>query len=130
MTDSQKKQIASMRNKKATYTEISEAMGIPVGTIKNYCYRYGMTAKTQASKPSCKNCGTELIHASKARPRLFCCEHCKQTWWNKHRRERASAKIIPHTCPMCGKVFADYSGANRKYCSQKCYHERKLHDGP
>lgn len=129
MTDLQKKQIAFMRYKKDTYTEISEALGIPVGTIKNYCYRHGMTAKTQTGKPCCKNCGTELINATKARPRLFCSDHCKQTWWNKHRRERTSAKIIPYACPTCGKVFADYNGANRKYCSQECYRKRRLQDG-
>lgn len=129
MTDLQKKQIVAMRNEKATYAEISDALGIPVGTIKNHCYRYGLTVGTRISKPRCKNCGAELHQTPKARPRLFCSDRCKQTWWNKHRRERVSAKIIPHTCPTCGKIFADYSGANRKYCSQECYRKRDVRDG-
>lgn len=129
MTDLQKKQIAAMRKQKATYAEISEALGIPVGTIKNYCYRYGLTVSTQSNKPRCKNCGAELTNTPKARPRLFCSDRCKQTWWNGHRSERTSSKIVPHTCPTCGKMFADYSGANRKYCSQECYRERGVRDG-
>ena len=129
MTDLQKKQIAAMRNHKATYAEISEALGIPVGTIKNYCYRYGLTVSTHSNKPRCKNCGAELTNTPKSRPRLFCSDRCKQTWWNKHRHERTSAKIVPHTCPTCGKLFADYSGANRKYCSQECYRERGVRNG-
>ena len=24
-------------------------------------------------------------------------------------------------CPVCGKKFTAYAGANRKYCSQACY---------
>lgn len=129
MTDLQKTQIATMRKQKATYAEISEVLSIPVGTIKNYCYRYGLTASTQVNKPRCKNCGSELSNTPKARPRLFCSDRCKQTWWNKHRSERVSAKILPHNCPVCGKLFSDYSGANRKYCSQKCYRESGARDG-
>ena len=129
MTDNQKNQIAAMRKRKATYSEISRTLGIPIGTIKNYCFRYGLTESTQENKPRCKNCGAELHQTANARPRLFCSDHCRLTWWNKHRRERISTKIIPHTCPTCGKIFADYSGANRKYCSQHCYRERGVRDG-
>ena len=115
MTDLQKKQIVAMREKKTTYAAISESLGIPVSTIKTFCRRNGMTTERSQSKPCCKNCGAELSNSPKARPRLFCSDHCKQIWWNKHRRERVSTKIVPHICLTCGKVFADYSGANRKY---------------
>lgn len=129
MTNLQKDQIIAMRDKKTTYAAISEALGIPVSTIKTFCRRNGMTTERSQSKPCCKNCGAELSNSPKARPRLFCSDQCRQNWWNKHRRERVSAKIVPHTCPTCGKVFADYSGAHRKYCSQECYRERRVRDG-
>ena len=129
MTNEQKNQIKTMRQQNITYTAISDALGIPVNTIKTFCRRNGMAAEASKGKQVCKNCGAELNNTLGARPRLFCSDHCKQTWWNKHRRERVSAKIIPHTCPTCGKVFADYSGANRKYCSQECYRERSVRDG-
>lgn len=129
MTDLQKDQIITMRKQKMKYTEIAQALGIPVNTIKTFCRRNGMTTEPAPTKPVCKNCGSPLTQTPKVRPRLFCSDHCKQTWWNKHRRERVSAKIVPHTCPTCGKLFADYSGANRKYCSQECYRERGAGDG-
>lgn len=128
MTDLQKEQIITMRKQKIKYTDISQAVGVPVNTIKTFCRRNGMATESAPTKPVCKNCGSPLTLTPKARPRLFCSDHCKQSWWNKHRRERVSAKIVPHTCPTCGKVFADYSGANRKYCSQECYRERGVRD--
>ena len=79
MTDSQKKQIVAMREQKATYTDISDALGIPVSTIKTYCRRIGITTDRAQSKPCCKNCGAELTNTPKARPRLFCSDQCKQT---------------------------------------------------
>lgn len=129
MTDLQKEKIVAMREQKVTYAAISEALGIPVSTIKTFCRRSGMTSERAKSKSHCKNCGSELTVTPRSKPRLFCSEYCKQTWWNKHRKERVSAKMILHTCPTCGKVFADYSGANRKYCSQNCYRGREIRNG-
>ena len=129
MTDLQKEKIETMREQKASYAAISEALGIPVGTIKTFCRRNGGSAEVHQTKPCCKNCGVELSNKPKVKPRLFCSDQCKQTWWNKKRRERVSTKIVPHTCPTCGKVFADYSGANRKFCSRECYRERGVRDG-
>lgn len=128
MTDLQKEQIIAMRKQNATYTAISNALGIPAGTIKTFCRRNGMTVAV-LKMPVCKNCGAELTNTPGARPRLFCSDHCKQTWWNKHRSERTSTKLVPHICPICGKPFTAYVGANRKYCSQKCYRERGACDG-
>jgi len=129
MTDLQKEKIETMREQKASYAAISEALGIPVGTIKTFCRRNGGPTEVYQTKPCCKNCGVELSNTPKVKPRLFCSDQCKQTWWNKNRRERVSTKIVAHTCPTCGKVFADYNGANRKFCSQECYRERGARDG-
>lgn len=124
MTDNQKSQIMAMREQKLTYARISSILGIPEGTIKNYCFRHGMTTTRPQKEPCCKNCGGKLTNTPKAKPRLFCSDRCKQIWWNKSRTERISAKIVPHICLTCGTIFMDYGVANRKYCSQKCYRER------
>ena len=129
MTDLQKEKIKAMRQQNATYTTISAALGIPVNTIKTFCRRSGLTTGTVKEKPVCKNCGSELINTAGAKPRLFCSDHCKQTWWNKRRSERVSTKLVPHICARCGKSFTDYGGANRKYCSQECYRDRGVRDG-
>lgn len=43
MTNLQKDQIIAMREQKVTYATISEALGIPIGTIKTFCRRNSMT---------------------------------------------------------------------------------------
>ena len=128
MTDLQKNQIMAMRAQNITYAAISDALGIPISTIKTFCRRNGITTDRTPNRPHCKNCGGEIVNTPKARPRLFCSDQCKQAWWNNHRREHISEKIVPHTCQTCGTVFADYSGAKRKYCSQECYRKRGAHD--
>lgn len=124
MTDIQKQTIVAMRSRNATYAAIAEAVGIPANTVKTFCRRNGITTAPHTEKSHCKNCGVELTNTPKARAKVFCSVRCKQAWWNKHRWERVSAKLVSHTCPTCGKVFIDYSGAHRKFCSQKCYRER------
>lgn len=129
MTKAQKEIILSMRKQKATYATISQEVGIPVNTIKSFCSRNGISAEKPRPQNMCKHCGAALTETPGTKPRLFCSDSCKQAWWNKHRTERVSKKMTAHTCPTCGKVFTDYVGANRKYCSQECYRERGVVDG-
>lgn len=130
MTNEQREIIASMRQKHLSYTTISKELGLSINTVKSFCRRNGMATKNvRTDAPRCKNCGGIIDNTAGIKPRLFCSDHCKQAWWNKHRHERISENIVPHVCPICGKAFNDYIGANRKYCSQTCYRERNKHDG-
>jgi hypothetical protein len=43
MTEAQKKMIAKMRGLGAGYTEVAKQLDLPVGTIKTYCRRNGLT---------------------------------------------------------------------------------------
>lgn len=128
MNATQKAKIIAMRKKKAPYASIAEAVGLSVGTVKSFCHRNNINADTTPVAGKCKNCGAVIKEESKTKPRLFCCDRCRQEYWNKHRVERQSRKMSPHTCPTCGKVFMDYIGANRKFCSQACYRERSERD--
>ena len=128
MTNEQKNIIRKMRIQNETYAAISDAVGIPIGTIKSYCHRHNPTGQT-ANTIVCKNCGADIKNKPKAKPRLFCCNQCRQKWWNAHRASRQSEKLQSCTCAICGKEFVDYIGANRKYCSQTCYMRRGQIDG-
>jgi len=129
MTDLQKEKIMAMRHQGVPYTDIAEMLGIPVNTIKSYCYRNGLNTKSlMIDVRLCKNCGKQIQGEETPRQRVFCCEKCKVSWWNKHRTGRKSTNILSHTCPVCGKKFTAYAGANRKYCSQACYHGRSVAD--
>lgn len=130
MTNEQKEIITTLRKKGLSYTAVSNETGLSVNTVKSFCRRNGLaTERPKDDVPRCKNCGGIVGASSGIRPRLFCSDQCKQTWWNKHRHERVSKCIVSHVCRTCGKPFTDYSGANRKYCSQACYRERNMHDG-
>lgn len=55
MTEAQKKMIAKMCDLGAGYTEVAKQLDLPVGTIKTYCRRNGLTSDrrdTQLQKKS------------------------------------------------------------------------------
>ena len=128
MTKEEKEEIISLRNQSVTYAEISKELNIPVSTIKTFCRRAGMVTPVKKNIPVCKNCGKAISKISATKPRLFCCDKCKMDWWNQHRNERVSSKIITKNCAACGKPFKSYIGANRKYCCSACYRERSNKD--
>ena len=64
MTDAQKKMIAGMRGLGAGYTEVAKQLDLPVGTIKTYCRRNGLTGDprdTQLKKKSRNTQKNDLI---------------------------------------------------------------------
>lgn len=128
MNANQKAKIISMRKRQVPYAAIAEAVGLSVGTVKSFCHRNHIMSEEKTDVINCKNCGAIIMEESNTKPRLFCGDHCRQNWWNKHRTERQSNKILPHTCSVCGNVFMDYAGANRKYCSQACYRKGSAAD--
>lgn len=123
MTNEQKNIIHKMRMKNETYAAISDAVGIPIGTIKSYFHRHTLICNS-TNMTVCKNCGNDIKNKPKVKTRLFCCSQCRQKWWNAHRLARQSQNIQPFTCTVCGKKAFDYAGAKRKYCSQACYLKR------
>lgn len=128
MTNEQKSIIQKMRMKNETYAAISDAVGIPIGTIKSYFHRHTPICNN-TNMTVCKNCGNDIKNKPKVKTRLFCCSQCRQKWWNAHRVNRQSEKMQPYVCAICEKKFVDYIGANRKYCSQTCYRKRGEIDG-
>lgn len=125
MTATQKEIIHRLRQQGKGYAEISKVLGLPAATIKTYCYRNRLHTEVLTTKFGvCKNCGKAITEKSKTRPRVFCSDTCKCSWWNAHRRERNNDNIIEYTCEICGKHFFDYANANRKFCSLSCYRNR------
>ena len=123
MTNEQKNIIRKMRMQNETYAAISSAVGIPIGTIKSYCHRHNPTSQT-ADTVFCKNCGADIKKKPKAKPRLFCCDQCRMTWWKAHPDQIVRKKVYAHTCFNCGDVFHSHR-ANSQYCSRKCFSESR-----
>jgi len=127
MTQEEKIRVRELRQNGISYSNISQATGLSLNTIKSFCLRNGMTSSKREEGPTCLNCGKRL-RKSHFKPRKFCSDGCRNMWWNKRRYLRHSEKMKEYICPVCGERFYDYSSKNRKYCSQSCYQNRRLED--
>lgn len=133
MTDNQKQSIREMRGHGLGYKKIAQALDLPVGTVKSICRRKKITATepTVYDESHCLQCGKSLIQKSKVKRRKFCSEDCRIKWWTAHPcskngNTKSSRSVV---CENCGKTFAAYGNAHRKYCSHSCYVEARFGGG-
>lgn len=138
MTDEQKIQIEEMRKYGLGYVRIAQRLGISENTVKSFCRRNNLAgnATEQAvaaeqkahcnSVRPCKNCGAPVLQDPKRKPKLFCCDACRNKWWNSHLYLVKRKAMYEYTCPNCGKKFSAYGNANRKYCCHECYIEDRF----
>ena len=91
MTDSQKIQIAKLRTAGEGYGKIAQKLGISLNTIKSFCRRNDLGVDTEISSAKvtkeisrCENCGQEIRQIAKQKRKRFCCDKCRNAWWNKH----------------------------------------------
>lgn len=131
MTESQKYKIQAMRSQGLGYKTIGDILGLSMGCVKVYCFRNGLDTKTMSSKiPSdgrvCPQCGKELIQKSGTKKRRFCSSECRQLWWNNHRSFIKHHRTIEQVCLYCGKTFEAFPSAGRKFCSHKCYINKRF----
>ena len=124
MTDLEKHRITLLREKGYGYIRIANELGISVNTIKSFCRR-NITHKTEpiltGEITSCENCGQEIRQIAKQKRKRFCCDKCRNAWWNKHLGQVKRKTVYHFTCPQCGKEFHIYGDKRRKYCSHDCY---------
>ncbi|NQT60040.1 MAG: RNA polymerase subunit sigma-70 [Bacteroidetes bacterium] len=130
MTEKQKEQITELRRNGLTYDNIGKRMGLPTGQIRSFCLSRIPVRDTdnqeEGEQAYCKTCGKMLVHTPGYRKKIFCSDGCRQDWWNHYAQIKtgkgwATNEVI---CQGCGKTFATY-GVKRKYCSRKCYVEKK-----
>ena len=127
MTDSQKIQIAKMRTAGDGYGTSAQTLGIPLNTVKSFCRRNDIggdiapAAKVTKEITHCENCGREIRHIAKKKKKRFCCDKCRNAWWNSHLGQVKRKTVYHYTCPQCGKEFHIYGDNRRKYCSHYCY---------
>ena len=112
MTDRQKAEIIRLRNSGRSYSEIANATGVPIGTVRS-------TVQRAPAKKKCECCGETLA----GRQGRFCSDACRYKWWRSHR------DCGERVCPMCGKAFRA-ADLRRTFCSRACYHRsRRGEDG-
>lgn len=128
MTENEKAQVAALRDAGNGYKKIAQALGLSVNTVKSHCRRKGggNGAVAENGKPldsitACENCGREIRQVPKQKRKRFCCDRCRNQWWNSHLdqvKRKAHYEIV---CAGCKKTFTAYGNAHRKYCSHACY---------
>lgn len=128
MTGEQKQQIFLLRKKGMSYAKISEHMGISRNTIKTFCWRNALSDgemeklyDNRGYRGFCKQCGAQIEQKPKSRPKVFCSNKCRQTWWNEHNDLIKRKKQVACVCEYCGKEFMCYPSQKRKFCSHDCY---------
>ena len=119
MTDAQKKQIREYRNGGYGYKKIAQTLGISVNTVKSFCRRNDINGDT-VIKPSVTLTG-EIQQIAKQKKKRFCCDKCRNEWWNSHLDQVKRKAVYDFKCPHCGKEFHIYGDRRRKYCSHECY---------
>lgn len=122
----QKEKIHLMREKGDSYSQIAEAIGVSVNTVKSYCRRNNLNNASEKeeikeSHQDCKCCGKELIQGTKGQPKKFCSEECRRKWWKKNDSKLTKKAFYTLTCKGCNKKFESYGNKNRKFCGHACY---------
>ncbi len=69
----------------------------------------------------CENCGALINQKPKTKKRRFCCNECRNQWWNAHLDQVQKKAYYTITCQNCGKTMTVYGDSRRKYCSHECY---------
>ena len=128
MTNEQRSKITDMRRQGCGYTAIANAVGLSKDSVKAFCRNHslsGVKAEANTSvEPAtdvCFNCGATLTHVPGAKRKKFCCDACRQAWWNTHPEQVKRKANYDYVCPACGNHFTAYGNAHRKYCSHACY---------
>lgn len=129
MTDVQREQIIKLRMEGKGYGTIAQMLGVSPNTIKSFCRRNELRGDAVEVKPvvlsgettSCQNCGRTIQQIAKQKKKRFCCDKCRNTWWNSHLDLVKRKTVYEFECPHCGKKFHIYGDKRRKYCSHECY---------
>lgn len=135
MTNKEKEAIRELRMQGLGYGKVAERTGINLRTVKSYCRRHGLNGEGKKLAEIidvkdeyllCKNCGAAIKQEPKRKRKLFCCDKCRNTWWNNHMYMIDRKAYYDFTCPNCGREFRAYGNSKQKYCCHECYIEHRF----
>ena len=136
MNDVQKTQILNLREKGLGYGKIARELGISPNTVKSFCRRNCADTETEehvsvsiGEVTRCENCGSDIRQNLKRKHKRFCCDKCRNAWWNSHLNLVKRKKVYDFICLRCGKSFHIYGDNRRKYCSHECYIAERFQGG-
>ena len=121
MSNEQQLKIMALRQQGYGYIRISQQLGISDNTVRSFCRRNERGENTKAALVTCKQCGKQIKELAGRKPRTFCSDACRVSWWNSHLECVNRKAIYQFTCQHCGTSFSAYGNSSRKYCSHVCY---------
>lgn len=129
MTDNQREQLIKLRMEGKGYGTIAQTLGVSPNTVKSFCRRNELRESSVEGKPvvfssettACQNCGRTIQQIAKQKKKRFCCDKCRNTWWNSYLDMVKRKAVYEFDCPHCGKKFHIYGDKRRKCCSHACY---------
>ena len=101
-------------------------------TVKSFCRRNPVTKTLEESHEEitfCENCGRAIKQIAKQKKKRFCCDKCRNEWWNAHLDQVKRKAVYDFKCPHCGTTFHVYGDKRRKYCSHACYIADRFNGG-
>ena len=113
MTEKDKKQVILLRQRKVSYTDIANSLGLSKDAVKSFLYRYRSTVP----KKACEMCG-KPIDISSHKNQRFCSDICRTRWWDANQSRQ---KPFVGICVFCHKEFRMRKKNEKKYCSHNCY---------
>ena len=123
MTSQGKQNIERLHSQGVGYKRIAGQLGLPENTVKACLRRKDTPTPAPATHGGCfcLNCNAPLTMTPGKKQKKFCCDACRNKWWNSHLDQVKRKAIFNFTCPVCGQEFSAYAKPNRKYCSHACY---------
>lgn len=114
MTDLLKMRIVNLRRAHRSYAQIAKETELSINTVKSFLRR---NTALEHDDHVCPQCGGELVQTAGRKPKRFCSDVCRMTWW--HANRLLSKATYSGTCLVCGQSFLR---ANRQtFCSHGCY---------
>ena len=101
------------------YGRIAAQLQISINTVKSFCRRHSLAARTDGAV--CEQCVKPIAQNPGRKRKRFCCDACRNKWWNAHLNLVKRKAVYTFTCPACGKEFTVYGNSHRKFCSHACY---------
>lgn len=118
----QKNTVKQLRHKGLGYKAIADILEVSVNTVKSYCQRNHLGQNRHSeSHRLCDGCGQLFIQVRGRKKKRFCCDECRQRWWNANQHLVEKKAHYHITCKHCKQCFTSYGNNQRKYCSHACY---------
>lgn len=85
--------------------------------------------RVSVDKNICPNCGIAIIQKPKQKPRRFCCDKCRLTWWNVNRDLKNKKALYTLICVLKNEKYKGDALLQKKYTVDFLSKKQKVNEG-